>query len=110
MGILWSLMTALTALPSTVLGFALVRVGLGVAEGGAFPASAPSAVAIAAESSGGNAFGKRERSGSRAVRLIIRILRSLGKLRGVRILDWRGRAAHNPGHIYSYEYAAGRSP
>ena len=39
MGILWSLMTALTALPSTVLGFALVRAGLGVAEGGAFPTS-----------------------------------------------------------------------
>ena|SRR5437667_7686215 len=43
-------------------------------------------------------------------RSVIRIFALLGKLRGVRRLDWRGQAAHSPGRIYSYEYAAGRSP
>jgi ACS family D-galactonate transporter-like MFS transporter len=37
MGVLWSVFTALTAVPSSVLGLVIARIGLGVAEGGAFP-------------------------------------------------------------------------
>ena len=37
MGVLWSITTGLTALPSGILGLALARLGVGVAEGGAFP-------------------------------------------------------------------------
>lgn len=39
MGLLWSLTTLLTALPSSVFGLIVARLGLGLAEGGAFPSA-----------------------------------------------------------------------
>src|SRR5438445_928468 len=39
MGVLWALSTAFTALPTSGVGLVLARLGVGSAEGGAFPAA-----------------------------------------------------------------------
>ena len=39
MGLLWAFSTALTAVPASAVGLAIARLGVGLAEGGAFPAA-----------------------------------------------------------------------
>src|SRR5438105_10258529 len=39
MGLLWAFSTALTAVPASAVGLAVARLGVGLAEGGAFPAA-----------------------------------------------------------------------
>ena len=39
MGVLWALSTAFTAVPTSAVGLVLARLGVGSAEGGAFPAA-----------------------------------------------------------------------